>query len=462
MLLKSLYGSAFALGGDTLNFYRDCEREAGIVETHVWRLKVFVVTAPELIEEVLLHQHACFMKSAGLRATEKAFGRGLLTSDGTLWKQQRKIMQPAFTAKRVQLYQKHLDAGVDRLLQRYGEGGVRNIYRDMTDLCFEVLAMSLFGDSLEDGRAQVIDAAAALHEFHLEYARWIGHLGGPLFTAIRRVSTALGRPDFVTDPSALPTRFARRFREAIDALDAFAERLIHRRRRAPLGDDLFSMLLSARDAHGQPLTPRQLRDEVVTLFFAGHETGAAALAWALYLLAKNPNAAAQFQREIDRGNGEASATQVFQESLRLYPPAFRISRTVVKDCVVGKTKIPAGAEVILPQWAVHRSAKYYSRPDAFHPERWTPEFTAQLPRFAYFPFGGGPRTCIGNHFALAESHDILERMLSLFQLSVIQDDKPDPMLGVTMIPRHGKLMLHVTPRNMPSTSANRQQHLATI
>lgn len=452
-MFRFLYGSAFSLGRDVLTFYERCERLGGLVQTHVWRLPVFVVTAPELIEEVLVRQHDCFMKSAGLRATERAFGRGLLTSDGALWRQQRKLLQPAFLPRRFQDYLPHVDAALDRLLERYGKGGEHNVYRDLTDLCFEVLAWSLFGESLEEGRERVVAAAAALHRFHLEYARWIGQLGGPLFTLTRRVSTLLGRPDFVVDPSDLPTGFAQSFREALDALDDFAAQLIERRRREPRrgNADLLASLLAARDSAGEPLSDRQLRDEIVTLFFAGHETGAAALAWAVHLLASHPETTQRFQAHLDQApNGRAAAgdyaLQVFQESLRLFPPAFRISRTAVKPCRLGQTTVPAGAEVILPQWAVHRSKRYFEEPQAFRPERWTRDFTRQLPRFAFFPFGGGPRTCIGNHFALEESRHILVRLFSKLSFEPMAERPVEPFLGVTLIPKDGELWLRVRPR----------------
>ena len=207
-----LSGSASALGSDTLEFYSECERIGGIVKTHVWRLPVYVVTDPSLIEDVLVRKHRCFVKSAGLRATARGFGQGLLTSDRELWRQQRKIMQPAFQLHRVEQYRQWIERATDRLLAGFGDGGERNIHRDMTDLCFEALTVSLFGEDMMDQREVVLQAAEALHHFHEHYSKWIGSFGGLLFTIFRAASTAVGRPDFVVDPSRLPTSFARRFR----------------------------------------------------------------------------------------------------------------------------------------------------------------------------------------------------------------------------------------------------------
>jgi cytochrome P450 len=441
-----LSGSASALSNNTLEFYSDCERRGGIVKTHVWRLPVYIVTDPLLIEEVLVRKHRCFVKSAGLRATQRGFGQGLLTSDGHLWRQQRRIMQPAFQAHRMEQYQTSMVAAIDRLLASIGNGGERNIHRDMTDLCFDALTLCLFGEDMMSVRQLVAEAADALHGFHDHYSEWIGSFGGIAFTVVRAVSTALGRPDFVIDPSRLPTPYARRFRKAVDVLDNVVAEIIRRRKALPGGEDLLALLVSARDQSGQPLSERQIRDEVVTMFFAGHETGAAALTWAFYLLAKHPAVATElFQRSVSNQQ-DALIDQVMRETMRLYPPAYRISRTVIETCKLGGTEVKAGAELAIPQWAVHRSPRYFEEPDCFRPERWTPDFTANLPAFAYFPFGGGPRTCIGNNFGMVENRLIVSRILNRFELAPTERE-PSLHLGVTLLPQGNSLKLMLIPRD---------------
>ena len=208
----------------------------------------------------------------------------------------------------------------------------------MTELCFEALAQSLFGEDMSEARPLVAAAAEALHQFHHLHAQWIGAVGGLAFAAVRAVSTALGRPDFVADPTLLPTSYGRRFRDATAALDRYVTRLVARRRAAPGGDDFLSMLLAARDDAGAPLSERQIRDEVVTMFLAGHETAASSLTWALYLLAAHPPAAQRLAAALDRdagGAGEREIDRVMREALRLYPPAYRISRTAVQACDLG-------------------------------------------------------------------------------------------------------------------------------
>ena len=449
-----LWGGALRLRRDVLAFYRDCERQGGLVRTHVWRLPLYVVTAPELIEEVLVKKQRCFIKSGALRSTGRAFGRGLLTSDKELWRRQRRTIQPAFHGQRLARYRALMNAAALRLCESFGDGGVRNIHHDMTDLCFEALAQSLFGEGMSEARPLVAAAAEALHEFHHLHAQWIGAVGGLAFAAVRAASTALGRPDFVADPTLLPTSYGRRFRDATAALDGYVAGLVARRRAAPAGDDFLSMLLAGRDEAGAPLSERQIRDEVVTMFLAGHETAASSLTWALYLLAAHPPAAQRLAAALDAddrgggGTGEREIDRVMREALRLYPPAYRISRTAVEACEIGGHRVRPGVEIMIPQWAVHRSERFYAEPDAFRPERWTPKFTATLPKFAYFPFGGGPRTCIGNTFAEIEGSVALGHICRRYELRVPPRARVTPYLGVTLLPRGNQLALEV--RRRPS------------
>jgi cytochrome P450 len=445
-----LSGSAKAFQGNILEFYRDCERQGGLVATHIWRYPVYVVTDPALIEEVLVRKQGSFGKSSGLRVTLAAFGRGLLTSDGALWRQQRRILQPAFNRRRVDGYRRYMEAAMARVHAAWAEGGVRDVHRTMTDFCFDVLAHALFGEDMAEGRPFVVAAAEALHEFHQYFvARPVAATSGLVFAAFRRLSVALGHPGYMVDLSRLPTPPGRRFRRAVAALDAFAASLVERRRRASDlgGDDLLALLLAARGDRGQPLDAQQIRDEVVTMFFAGHETGASALTWAFYLLAQHPEIAAR----VAAADDSVFTEQVMRESLRLYPPAHRISRTVLAPCELGGVRLKLGAEVIMPQWAVHRSARHFEEPEAFRPDRWTSDMEARLPRFAYFPFGGGARTCIGNHFALHESHYVLTSILRAYELAVVPGVDVSAQLGVTMLPRGSSLPLVVRRRRLPVT-----------
>ena len=441
-----LHGAALEARQDILGYYRRCEAEGGLVRSHIWGLPICVITAPELIEEVLIRKQRCFIKSAGLRSTRFAFGEGLLTSDRELWLHQRRTVQVAFHARQLERYARLMEEACTRRLDGFRDGEVRNIHRDMTDLCFEVLGRSLFGEDLPQARELVAATAEALHSFHHGFSQWVGAAGGIAFAAVRAVATSLGRPDFVVDPTLLPTSYARRFRAAVRALDAFIAALIARRRRESPGEDFLSLLLAATDAAGAPLGDQQIRDEIVTMFLAGHETAASSLTWTLYLLARHPAVARELADEHERGGGAELLERIVREGLRLYPPAYRISRTTVAGCEIGGHRVMPGVEIMIPQWAVQRSPRYFADPDAFHPERWTPAFIDQLPRFAYFPFGGGPRTCIGSAFSQLESSIVLGSIARRFELRVPPGVNPEPFLGVTLLPRDNSLRLQVRQR----------------
>jgi len=441
-----LHGSALDARRDILEFYRRCEQEGGVVRTHIWRLPIYVVTDPERVEEILIRKRECFIKSVGLRSTRLAFGQGLLTSDQDLWVRQRRTVQAAFHARQLELYRLSMEDACRRLLATFKDGETRNIHHDMTELCFEVLTRSLFGEELPEARALVGATAEALHAFHHLFSQWVGAAGGLAFASVRAIATALGRPDFVVEPTLLPTSYARRFRRAVRELDAFVATLIERRRREPRGEDFLSLLLSARDEGNLPLDDRQIRDEIVTMFLAGHETAASSLSWTLYLLARHPDVARPLALQLDQGGGEELLEQVSREGLRLYPPAYRISRTSVARCQIGEHEVKPGAEIMIPQWAIQRSARWFDAPDEFRPERWTPGFRETLPRFAYLPFGGGARTCIGNSFAHLEASVVLAAVCRRFTLRVPSGFEAEPFLGVTLLPKENRLLIEVRHR----------------
>jgi cytochrome P450 len=442
-LMRKLGGAAHALAGDTLAFYEECERTGGLVRTHVWGLPYFVVTDPEIIQQIFISKQACFVKPAGLRANRRAFGLGLLTSDGELWRQQRAILQPAFRPSHLEAYWPWVQAALERVLGSWGESGVRDIQADMTDLCFDVLGVPLFGEDLAALHPRVTEATAALHAFHDGFSKW-AILAGVLAVGMRGISTRLGRPDFVFDPSRLPTAFARRLCAAMDELDKFVYDFIDRRRAEPPREDMISVLLFARNQSGAPLSRQQIRDEVVTMFFAGHETGAAAISWTLFLLAGHPEVARSLAAEPEGG---ALNQQVIHEALRLFPPVYRVGRTAIKSCRLGFEDVPAGAEITIPQWAVQRSPRYFDEPLAFRPERWTPEFMKQLPKFAYFPFGGGPRVCIGNLFGFHESMQVAREINRRYELRLAPGTKAVPQQGITLMPPEGALRLEYQRRH---------------
>src|SRR5262249_13931203 len=191
----------------------------------------------------------------------------------------------------------------------------------------------------------------------------------------------------------------------------------------------------------------------------GRETGGASVRWTLHLLGRHPGVA---RRLASNSCSSRYAHQVLQESLRLFPPAYRVSRTVVKPCQLGPMRVPAGAEVVIPQWAVHRSSRYFSEPKAFQPERWTPLFTRALPRFAYFPFGGGQRICLGGHFGFEESLRVVSEINRRYDLRLARGSAPDPVLGITLLPRPGSLILEFRRRSTHAPIGHLESALAHL
>jgi cytochrome P450 len=258
----------------------------------------------------------------------------------------------------------------------------------------------------------------------------------------------------------LPTPGNRRYRQAVRELNGIIADTIARRRGAgPDGDDLLSRLLTERDEDGKQMTDQELRDEVVTLFLAGHETTALALSFCFYLLAQHPEAAARLCAELDEVLGERAPTVadvprlrytdwVVKESMRLYPPAPSIGREALNDCEIGGYHVPKGAQIALSQWVVHRDPRWYDDPEAFKPERWDNDLARRLPRCAYFPFGDGPRICIGNHFALMEAVLILATIARRCCLTLVPGYRLELLPSITLRPKRGMPMV-LTERAKP-------------
>jgi len=376
-----------------------------------WRTLNFLVVFvnhPDLVEKVLVSESRNYRKGRGLQANRELFGNGLLTSEGDSWLRQRRLMQPAFHRERIAAYAGTMIEQGRRLAESWRDGETRDVHADLMRATLEIAGTTLFGTSVSDADAARISGA-------------LGTLIG-LNSSPRRLFPLL---------RALPTRANRSYTRAVRQLDDVVYALIARRR-AELGEndvDLLSMLLNARDEDGGRMSDLQLRDESVTLLLAGHETTALALSWTLYLLAQNPEVADQLAAELDASlagrlptlddvSRLAFTAKVLKESMRLYPPAWGVVRMCPAACTLGGYRIPKGASVILSQWVMHRDPRYFANPTRFDPTRWTDSFERDLPRFAYFPFGGGPRLCIGAAFATMEATLVLAILSQRFRFHV--------------------------------------------
>ena len=430
-------GSLPAFAADVLGFLTHCTREYGdTVLVHLPGHDVFVLNRPEDIESVLLTQRTNFVKHSFFwRHVTAIFGNGLLTSEGEFWLRQRRLAAPAFHPDRIAAYGDVMTAYAARQTETWRDGETRDIHADMMRVTMEIVSKTLFD---------------------VEVEKDVDEIGRSFDLVIREIAKRFRRPIKIADWIPLPGN--RRYRRGVALLDRLVARVLAERRAAP-GDrgDLLSMLMAARDEDGRPMSDRQLRDELITLFLAGHETTAIALSWTLFLLARNPGAEETLRREIEQAVGDRLPTAadlprlryadaVVKESLRLYPPAYVVGRESLADCVIGDYDMAAGTTVYFSPWVLHRDPRHFPDPEAFRPERWLDGSAAKLPKYVYIPFGGGPRVCIGERFAMMEGVLVLGTILARFRLEMEGPD-PVPFPSITLRPDAGPVMRVVERRD---------------
>jgi len=420
-----LVGSLPEIQRDELDFLMRLVREYGdVVFLRVVNHPVYILSHPRDIETVLFSRSSNFIKSVFLRESKALFGKGLLTSEGDLWQRQRRLLQPSFKPDHIHSYTRTMSDAAARMLATWQDGAELDIHQEMTRLTLEIIAKVLFGKEIASDAKQVCEAFQTFFEQYDE------------------------RFGLYLVPEWLPTPENLRYRRAIGNLDGIVLRLIRQRQAQAGNGDVLSALIRARDGNGQGMSERQLRDEMITLFFTGHETTALALSWTLYLLGKNPHAEHKLREELVRVlDGRAPTHEdlarlpylemVVKESLRLYPPAYGVVREALNDCEIGGYPIPRGATLAIFQWAVHRDPRYFDRPEEFSPERWANDFAKTLPRCAYFPFGAGPRLCIGNSFAQAEVPLLLAAIAQKFQLQLVPGHRVATAASLTLRPLRG-------------------------
>ena len=427
-----LFGSAAAFRRDQLGFYASCAREYGdVVQTRMGPYRILLIYHPDAIEELLVTRSRDFVKSPGVRLLRPLLGDGLLLSEGDTWLRQRRLVQPAFHRQRVAGYGDVMTAFTERHVADWKDGDLVEVHAEMMALTQAIVGKTLFdadvsGDAHEAGQAAKVlaeDFGARLQSFQLI-------------------------------PYWLPTPRNLRAHRAIRRLDALVHRIIAARHSSPEDrGDLLSMLVQAQDADdGTRMTARQVRDEVMTIFMAGHETTAVALSWTWYLLAQHADAEARLAGELrDVLGGRAPsfadlprlkyAEMAVTESMRLYPPAYAIGRQAARATEIAGQPIAPGDIFVAPTCVVHRDRRWFEEPEAFRPERWAGDLAQRLPRYAYFPFGGGPRQCIGNGFALMEAVLILATIAQRFRLSLVPGQRITPTPYVTLRPEPGIRML---------------------
>jgi cytochrome P450 len=413
---------------DPLKFIISMAQAGGdVVHYRLARRDVFLLRHPDLVRDVLVtHQHD-FAKGEGLRWARRFLGDGLLTSDAELHTRQRRLAQPAFHRNRIGSYGAVMVRHAADARARWQDGEALRLDHEMVRLTLAIAGETLFDADTEAQAAQI---------------------GGAL-TDIMRVFTRFALP-FNALLTALPLPANRRYERGRRRLDEIVYGLIEERRRDGTDrGDLLSMLMLARDEDGHAgMSDRQLRDEVMTLLLAGHETTANALCWTWYLLSQNPGAEERLHRELDEVLAARLPTvddlprlryaeMVFAESMRLFPPAWTLGRLVLKDQDLGGVRVPAGALVMASPYLMHRDVRWFPDPLRFEPERFTPEEKAARPKFSYFPFGGGARGCIGEPFAWMEGVLLLATIAQHWRFGLAPGQVVEPQALITLRPRYG-------------------------
>jgi cytochrome P450 len=395
------------LFGNPLEFFEELQKGAEpIARIKIDGNTVFYLRDPDLIREILVTFASNFHKNRGWERAQSLLGKGLITSEDELHRQQRKLIQPIFH----HCHLKNLSGVMrERTCERtasWSAGQKLNLSEEMHRLTQIIVGEALFGTDVGDQTSRVSQLMETILETFFLY------LGHP---ALRRAADA-----------------RRELGEIIQAV------IDQRRQTNKVGPDLLTLLFAAQDPNtGFGMSDEQLRDEVMTLFLAGHETSANALSWTIYLLTQHPEIAEQVATEVcsvTNGSELSLLSRVIRESLRLFPPAWAIGRRAVNDLQFAGVTIPKGATVLACQWAMHRCDRYFPNPTKFDPDRWTPEFQRTLPKYAFFPFGGGPRSCIGEGFAWMELEIVLTEILRRWRFEIVPGQIVRPRPSVTLHP----------------------------
>jgi cytochrome P450 len=399
-----------ALSRDPLAFLTQLAADHGdVAQIMLGRQPMVSIVHPDQVRDLLVTEHRRFAKGRGLERARRMLGQGLLTSEGDFHLRQRRLVQPAFHRERIRGYGEVMADATARHLSGWRSGAEVELHREMMRLTLTIVARTLFSADVSrevDELGEAIGASVELfRQSLLPFGQWLEYL---------------------------PLGPGRRFRRTRARLDATIQRFIDQHRAAGDQGDLLSTLILAQDdeAHGEPMTDLQVRDEAMTLFLAGHETTANATSWALYLLSRHPAIAAQARDELARVLGGRSpgpddvpalpyVTMVLAESMRLYPPAWTIGRRALAEWEVAGFTVTEGSLILASPWVTHRDPRWWPDPARFDPLRFTDEAKASRPRFAYYPFGAGPRICVGEQFAWMEGVLILASVLQRWHLELV-------------------------------------------
>lgn len=430
---EPLFGSSRTYSDNPFRFVEALEQAYGsVARFDMGPMDTFLVTDPALIQQILVEDADRYRKPDFQGdALGDLLGDGLLLSEGETWSKQRKMANPAFSMARLAGMDDRITDHAESLVTDWSDGDVIDAERQMTHVTLDVILDLMMGVELPAERVETVQDQLV-----------------PLGARFEPDPIRFAMPEWVPMPDDAE------FDEAVETLDDVLDEIFERRRGTTGTDedgpmDFLSILMRARDRGEQ--TESQLRDEMMTMLLAGHDTTALTLVYTWFLLSEHPEAEARLHEEVDEIVDDEPPTidhvqefeyldWVLNEAMRLYPPVYTIFRTPTESVEIGGYEVPTSANLMLPQWAVHHSGRYWDDPEQFDPERWSDERSEDRHRFAFFPFGGGPRHCIGKHLALLEAKLIIATIASDYRLD-FQGETPLELLpSLTVHPRQEMAM----------------------
>ena len=401
---------------------------------------VYLLNNPDYIEDVLVTNYKKFIKSRGLQVSKRLLGNGLVTSEGEYHDLQRHLIQPTFYPKRIKSYSDMMIKQANDMCNSWHDGAILDIHKEMTKLTLAIICKTVLGYDIDPEHDEVGDALLTC----MKYFNRLLMPFGELIEKIPLLPINKGFQKAKKDLDSIVYSIIKEHRKKLDKGDDTESH-----------DDLLLTLLQAQDEEAGigRMTDEQLRDEVMTIFLAGHETTANALTWTYYLLSENPLIETRLQEELYStfGNSRTPITvddvpklqyteKILTESMRLFPPAWALGRQAIDDYKVGGYSVPKGSIILMSQYVMHRDPRYFPEPDRFYPDRWTEEFKKQLPRFSYFPFGGGIRGCIGEPFAWLEGILLIATICRQWRLKHVPSHKVELKPLITLRPKYGMHM----------------------
>lgn len=429
-----LLGSLKPFAVDLLNFLMTSRQDYGdFVHFKLATVDSYLVSRPHLIRQVLVTDQDKFIKNRSFwKHFTTLFGRGLLTNEHQSWRIHRKLSAPAFQPKRIANYAEFMVGYTKAMLSRWENGLSVDLHDEMMEVTAKIVAKALFDAELGDHNEQLLEA---------------------MHTVEGMIPIRMMRPFAWQDALPVPSniKYWKALRKLNQLVDGF---ILHHKEEESKGrasHSLLSVLMQARYDDGSCLSNKQLRDEVITLFLAGHDTTAITLSWAFFLLSQHQDKLANVEEELERelagrdpGWDDLKTLtyirSVIKETLRLYPAAHLIGRETIEEVELDGVKIKKGSTVLMSPWVMGRDAEYFDEPLSFKPERWTPEFEKGLPKGVYFPFSAGPRVCIGEGFAMMEAVLLLAVIAQEYRLECVDRDAVEPFASITLVPKHGVKM----------------------